>query len=209
MEATFKLEGAKEFANLLKNLPMEMERSAVYSGLRGAALPVKKAVQRKAPIYQGKGHASRTTSTWANTGSNVSVLPGTLKRSITIRKNPKQKLGVLVGPGRAFYAMFLEWGAKAHKIEPMGLRPVRFPKRVSSEQRAALRGKAPRMLADYTTGRFFGKKVNHPGVKKRPFLGPALQESKQEMVTAFGRSLASAINRNADKWLGKYRVKRR
>ena len=209
MDVTYKLEGAAEFANLLKNLPMEMEKKAVLTAVRSAANVVKKAVQRKAPVYQGRGHASRTTSTWANTGSNVSMLPGALKRSIVAKKNPKKKLGMLVGPGRAFYAMFLEWGAKAHTIVPMGLRGVRKPKRVSNEAFAAARSKAPRGLADYTTGRFFGKKVNHPGVRKLPFLAPALHESHQAIVEAFGRTLASSINREADRWLGKYRVKRK
>jgi len=210
MDVTAKLEGAKEFSNLLKKLPAEMERSAVQTGLQGAARVVKKKVQEKAPVYQGKGHPTRTTPMWGNAGSNVTIMPGTLKRSIVIRKDKKQKLGILVGPGRAFYAHFLEWGTKAHKIIATGNRyNVRWPKWMKPSERAERSRKFPRMLADYTTGKFFGKEVRHPGSRKRPFLVPALDSSKQEMIAAFGKSLATGIDREANKLIGKYKVRRK
>ena len=70
MDVTFKLEGAKEFSNLLQKLPMEMEKSAVQSGLDGAGNVLKKAVQEKAPVYRGRGHATRTSPIYRSTGSN-------------------------------------------------------------------------------------------------------------------------------------------
>lgn len=199
MDVTAKLEGAKEFANLLRNLPMELEKKAVLSAVRSGSTVVKKAVQRRAPVYQGRGHAR----------GKKTVFPGMLKRSIISRKDPKEKLGMLVGAGRAWYAHLVEWGAKAHQIVPKGLRAIRFPKRMNAAQRSAAHAAMPKALADYTRGVFFGKKVNHPGARKRPFMLPALQESQQALVAAFGRALASSIDREASKWLGKYKVRRR
>lgn len=191
-DVTYKLEGMKEFADLLSKLPMEMEKKAVNTAVRSASFILKKAVKENAPVYKGRGHPSRTTSRRANKGSNVTIFPGVLKRSIRVVVNKKEKLSNFVGVGRAFYAMFLEWGTKPHIIEPKGL---------------GFKG-APQVLADYTTRRFFGKKVKHPGIRKRSFLTGALHKSHKPIVSAFGESLAGSINREADKWLNKYKVKR-
>jgi HK97 gp10 family phage protein len=207
MDIEFKLDGAKEFSNLLRKLPTEMELSAVQSGLIAASNVLKKAVQQKAPVYKGRGHATRTTQMWKNTGSNATVLPGTLKRSVVVRKNRKNKLSRLVGTGRAFYAHFLEYGTKAHKIVASRHRPHRFPKRMTGAERSASQRSMPGALADSTTGTFFGREVRHPGARKKPFMIPAMEAARNEMVSAFGKGLARGIDREAGKWILKYRVR--
>lgn len=206
MDVKFELKGAKEFANLLSKLPMEMEKTAVLSALRSAAGVVKKAVVQKAPVYQGHGHSIHTTATWANTGSNFVKFPGTLKRSIVVRKNAKKKLSYLVGTGKAFYGHFVEWGTQAHTITAGRHRAHRFPKWMAGKDRKRAQSQMPGMLADSTTGQFFGKTVHHPGARKHPFLVPALESSKADMVRKFGQTLATSLNKEAGRLIAKYNV---
>lgn len=109
----------------------------------------------------------------------------TLKRSLFVKVNRQRdpfSITAQVGPttGRSakydgWYAHLVEFGVDPHEITV----------------------KNRKVLVDYST--VYGKKVQHPGVPAKPFLTPAFEQNKQEIVEAQRKKLWEAIRKQAAK----------
>ena len=84
----------------------------------------------------------------------------------------------------AFYGNFLE---------DSGAKPHRIPRLVSAKARG---GRARKGV--YIPGVGFRKSAQHPGFRRRPFLGPALEETQTTMV----ETLAAVLRGKAEERMG-------
>lgn len=114
------------------------------------------------------------------------MLTGDLKKSIKVitgstDKRDSRVVHVGVFGKESPLAHIVEFGTVAHRIAT----------------------KKKRILAD-GQGRFFGRVVNHPGAREKPFLRPAADTTASEVVKVIGNALADGIEREAIK-LGKRR----
>lgn len=155
MDVDIKVTGAKEIAEVLKQLPIAIADKVTVTGLRAGANIVRKEIQSRAPIYRGpqitfKGKRYRV------------LIPGLLKNSIKVRTIAKKKGGAQVAvyvAWRAFYALFLEYGTST--------------------------------------------------IQAMPFMRPAWEQVKEQVMTAILASMSRGIVREALKLAGKYRKKRK
>jgi HK97 gp10 family phage protein len=113
---------------------------------------------------------------------NAPVYTGLMKKSFLIRLLKVAGYSMTIGVGLhrkwAYYGHMVEFGTKPHE-------------EVSK-----------RLMASEKTGQVFGYKVEHPGIKAEPFLGPAFDTKKEAAVQAIGDVLAKAINRIFKKQTG-------
>lgn len=124
---------------------------------------LKREAMRRAPV--GKG--TLRDSAYVQTDERSDYKRGKRDRRPLFRKRGKG--GVLVGFA-AFYAnLFEDSGVVAHRMPRKGNRPM------------AIKGIGVR------------SRVQHPGMRRRPFLGPALEASKEEMARAFAGVMSEAI----------------
>lgn len=95
--------------------------------------------------------------------------PGSIAGAIEIEVDITVPVPIArVGPNKDhWYAIFAEYGAKRHTIKTT----------------------TKKVLADGSA--VFGKEVNHPGVRKRPFVRPALDEN----IVAIRRKIGEVIAR--------------
>ncbi|HBV97777.1 MAG: hypothetical protein JL50_02950 [Peptococcaceae bacterium BICA1-7] len=78
----------------------------------------------------------------------------------------------LIGPDKRHWKWrFIEYGVGSHLIRP----------------------KRKEVLANKSAGEFFGEKVNHPGIAKKPFLRPALDENEDRIRQAIREELARVL----------------
>lgn len=91
---------------------------------------------------------------------------GRLRSSIGILRSRPDGLGTVIGTN-VTYAPVVEFGSRAHEI------------RIKNKS-VLTNGKV-----------FFGKSVNHPGTKPQPFLYPAYEKGKKNMISRLTRLLRS------------------
>ena len=124
---------------------------------------LKREAMRRAPVAKG----TLRDSAYVQTDERTDYKRGRRDRRTLFRKRGKG--GVLVAFA-AFYANMLEdSGVKTHSMPRRGARPM------------VIRGIGIR------------SKVQHPGMRRKPFLGPALEAVKEEMTRAFVGELGPAI----------------
>lgn len=112
--------------------------------------------------------------------SGANVKGGNLKKDIKVYEN-RAELSVSIGNSKlAPYALFVHQGTKPYTIKP-------------------LKKKA---LANVGAGAFFGKKVNHPGIKANPYLltaannylkSPSMDKASKLLGTNIGDVVATNI----------------
>lgn len=104
-------------------------------------------------------------------GASVKVADG-----IKIAELPRQNQAVSVGVGptdKQWWAVFIERGVRPHKITASSAKALRFVG---------------------TTGEFIYRRgVQHPGVKARPFMAPAADQSHGEIVDAMAAKAETII----------------
>lgn len=101
-----------------------------------------------------------------------------LKRHIIVKKSRRTQYSVTYQIGttkKAFYAHFFEFGTSPHLIKVF--------------KKKSLAG----------GGAFFGKEVQHPGQKAKPFLRPAMDTKRGEALQKIGEKLMETINKEAVK----------
>lgn len=122
-------------------------------------------------IPQLKGAISRS----------VELVQRTAMRKAPVNKqsgggNLRQSIKTYIDPLRgrvaaeAKYAAAVEMGTSPHIIRAHG-----------------------KTLANRRTGQFFGKTVQHPGTRAQPFMRPAVDDSKPEMVQFFRTALVNVL----------------
>lgn len=105
--------GGKQLDDLLKTLPMKVQKNMLRSAMRAGAA-----------VYRAKAR------------ENVPVHLGALKKSIRITSNSKQgwvRASVKVGNAVAWYAHLVEYGTRAHKIKAAKGRALRLGQVVVAE----------------------------------------------------------------------------
>ncbi len=128
-----------------------------------AGQALKREAQRRAPVAMGTLKASA----YVQTDSRTDRAKGKRDRRSHFRKRGKG--GVLVAFA-AFYANMLEdSGARRHRIPGAGKKVIRI------------------------AGVGFRASAEHPGMQARPFLGPALEATKDEITRAFVGEMGPAI----------------
>lgn len=96
-----------------------------------------------------------------------------------------------IGPGGdAFYGGILNQGAKPHRIPKLRRRLRRFERAQGKTLKSINAEKGPLAFG----GRVFSR-VNHPGVRARPFITTALAASQERAVAAMGRTIWAGIER--------------
>ena len=193
-----RIEGAKEMAQVFRQLPQALQRPVLESALRAGGKIVVEDAERR--LGEGK-----STLSLRRHGITPATRPFTVSRSPARAAETAQ---LLVKPSKGWFVlMFREFGTKAHRIVP----------RVStaSGARSALKGRATRrigalgvararVLANVATGQVFGPSVAHPGQKARPFLGPAIASSAGTALEEIGRALGRAIEARAKRLAGSF-----
>lgn len=99
---------------------------------------------------------------------------GYLKKSISVHDEFKDSVIISAGDGHAPYAAFVHEGTRPHVIRP----------------------KDKKALADKKTGRFFGRKVQHPGTKPNPFMLRAAKKTAPEINRLIGGDVERAVSRS-------------
>ena len=96
---------------------------------------------------------------------------GSIAQTIVIELDDTSPIPkVKIGPDEDhWYANIIEFGAKRHRIKIKN-------KTVLSEGQE-----------------FYGKEVNHPGFRKRPFMRPALDDNMDEIKREMGRVIARRL----------------
>lgn len=124
---------------------------------------LKRAAAARAPVRSG----TLRDSGYVQTDTRTDYRKGRRDRRTLFRKRGAG--GVLVAFA-AFYAnMFEDSGVKRHRVPRKGYKVLRIP------------GVGLRSVAQ------------HPGMKARPFLGPALEANKETITRAFAGELEDAI----------------
>lgn len=128
-------------------------------------------------LEEARRNAPRATGQMARSGYVAIAGRSTHKP----QRRDRKKLPVVVG-GSAVVA-FASW--YANFSEDSGARPHRIPR----QGRARRRGL-------FIPGVGYRRAVMHPGMKRRPFLGPALEATKTAMVRRFAGVLGDDLERD-------------
>ena len=165
--------GGREAERALRELPIELQKGALYAALHRAAGVVQQAVQAAAP--QGTEPTRKTRRVWSATvrvrgrrtklrlAAPVSIAYdyGRLRQNIRRRRaNLRQtgEIAVSVTRGRAFWAFFLEQGTRRMRPHPFWQNASR---RAAADARAefeaAFRAAVQRHLSRGYTARAFNR----------------------------------------------------
>lgn len=159
LSGDYDLRGFAELDAKLRALPNAVAGELLKDAVRAGGTVIRDEARRRAP---------RKTGTLVKY-LRVRILRGRRGSGVTARIGTS---------ARAFYAMWLELGARPHLI--------------ANKQKS---GK--RVLANSEAGVIYGKVAAHPGVKPRPFLRPALDAKGPEAVRVMGQVLWAGIQRVA------------
>jgi HK97 gp10 family phage protein len=181
-----RITGARQLEAVLKKLPHEIRGRVLDAAMRAGGRVLQQELKATAPVG-AKPHPK-----YGHLRDNVRVIR--VKRS-------KASAHFAVSVGRAFWAIWLEFGAAPHVIEPRGEKLRRYVAR-RRIRRDVSRFVKRTLLADQ--GQVFGRKVDHPGVTARPWMRPAFDKVSLRMLDATGKSLGAGIARAARRLAGPY-----
>ena len=170
--AETRIDGLSDLYKLMQELPGKVEGNIVRGALRAGQTVIKNAIQAKAPQKSGA-----------------------LRNSVRIRfKSKSQKKGyvrmqVVVGDKKAWYSHLIEYGTASFytgKGKSIG-RPyiIRAKDSKGNELGTGLKRRALKIGATMVD------QVTHPGIKPKPFVRPAFDESQGaalEAVIAYMRN---------------------
>lgn len=119
-----------------------------------------------------------------------------------IGKNPKgsgpeANIGVKRG-SKGWYGKFFETGAKGHEIKPKNGKVLAFTQSSGSAEFANSRGTLKKLkyfrtksgyTLDANEAKIYFKRVDHPGIASRPFLRPAFDRNKTEIIKTVGDAI--------------------
>lgn len=120
MDVGFNVSGLEEINRLLTALPDKAAKRALDAGLRAGGNIIRKEAISRAPVLKGKPRIVMYR------GKKRIIVPGFLKKSISVNSEGIQKNGVLFKVKvlkKAFYAHWLEWGTSKMPAQPF-MRPA-------------------------------------------------------------------------------------
>jgi HK97 gp10 family phage protein len=171
--ATTTISGLRELDAMMKALPAKIERNV----MRGAIRAGQKVIHDAA-----KG----------NLRANGSVDSGELERSVRIRfKRKSERFGwirayVMAGNEKAYYAHFVEYGTASY-YSGNG-RSTRKPYEIT-----------PKVAGSLFLGGIFRESVEHPGIRPKPFMRPAVDNNSDAAIAAVVRYMEKRIPKEMNK----------
>ncbi len=164
MEIEIKAEGFKELMEQLDELATpRVQRKIVNNAVREGARVVKAEAEMK--LGKGKGYIGIGTPRKKYWGADTVASIG---------------IGILK---KHWQVVFEEYGTRAHKvIAGQIIRKGRNITGIRKRRGGIWTGSEAKILADIETGQFFGKEVTIPAQPAKPFLRPALDAKKTEVL---------------------------
>lgn len=165
--------GLKELDDLLKQLPVNIEKNV----LRGAMRAGQKVIADTAK---------------ANLRKEGAIDTGELEKSIRIRfKRKSEKFGwvrafVFAGNEKAYYAHWVEYGTASYYVGSG--RTVGQPYEIT-----------PKVAGSLFLGGAFRESVMHPGAKPKPFMRPAVDQSYNAAIDAVVQYMQKRIPKEMKK----------
>jgi HK97 gp10 family phage protein len=148
-----RFKGGKELQEALNQLPAKIERNVMRSALRQGANVILNQARQNVPVDDSDLKKSINVSTRARGG----------KATATLR----------AGDEKAFYAHFIEYGVKPHKIKARRRKTLAF---------------------EVDDGMAFPKTVNHPGARAQPFMRNALDDKSDEAIAAVAAQIRKVLS---------------
>lgn len=152
----FHIEGGKELDKMLQTLPTKLEKNIMRAALVAGARVIMKEAKAHAPVGRPSNVNAKLYGGYAGAlRDSVRVTSGFSKKGAayaSVKAGGRTKKGADV-----FYAHIVEYGARSHTIKPRGKRME---------------------IGD----KFVAGAVEHPGVRPRPFMRPALDNRLDEAL---------------------------
>jgi HK97 gp10 family phage protein len=160
---TFRTDGTAELLRNIEQFPKKIQRRIINGALRDASKPIIQATRVNAPVETGALRRSiRPTTVRKGKYGPVMLVHVGKKRTI---KNRRTKM---TREEDAYYAKFVEFGAKAHPIV------------------------ATRKLLKLKSGRF-ARSVKHPGTPKQEFFTRAINTQASTATQVFVKQVRARL----------------
>lgn len=169
--ATTQISGMRELDRALSVLPDKIAQNVLRQAVAAGAGEMKRAAKRRCPRRTGK-LAKSIKFKYKRIGR------GSRSGRVYYQVGPSEKYGHLV-----------EFGTSSHVIKPSLSRRIKKKARGEAVSEYWGLGKDGR----------FGKKVDHPGGTAKPFLRPAFDEGRSEIIGAMRKRMFKGIEREARK----------
>ena len=170
---TGKVEGLAEIVATLKDLPEKLQRKVVRKALAKATKPTLAAARQRCPKDAGllKKSLGRKTVTYVESGSIVAIIGprGGFERMVTRRGRSKPEKA-----NPLYYAHLVEFGTKPHSLARAD---TKIGRRIANDMKIRM----------------------HPGTKARPFMRPAFDSTKGEVLRIFGEEVAKGLEQEMAK----------
>lgn len=162
--------GGAALAEFLKTLPLKLEKNIMRSALAAGARVIAAEVKAKAPV------GPPSTENVKLYGAYAGALRDSVRVSTKNEKGGKISAKVTVGGqnkkgAKVFYAHFVEFGTKAHKIKP-------------GKKRAMALG-----------GALLTTTIDHPGAKPKPFVRPAFDSKSGAAMEAVAAQIRARLTK--------------
>ncbi len=155
------VKGLDQLQKFLDQLPAKIEKNVMRGALRAGAKPVLAAAKANAPVATPSAENQRLY------GLHSGALRDSIRISVSV-KGGKVTAAVKAGKGDVYYARFVEYGTRAHKIAAANKGFLGFANR-------------------------YYKSVEHPGSGPRPFMRPALDSQATAAVLATGEYIKKRL----------------
>lgn len=161
------VKGLADIQAFLDTLPAKLERNVVRGGLRAGTMVIKTAAVQMCPVGPPSSEGAKL----------YGLREGSLRDSIrvTTRVNLGQVTATVTAGGKnakwgdVWYAHLIEFtGAKPHTITAKGMKSLSF-------------------------GGLFFQSVNHPGMRPKPFMRPALDSQATNAVIAAAEYMRNSL----------------
>lgn len=154
-----RVKGMKELEAALKQLPNKIQVNIARGAIRKGAQVVQQEMIARAPVGRGSYGGALRDSIRVGTTALGGKVGG------YVRAGGKRK-----GRKNVYYAHFIEWGTKAHRIRSDKGMPI---------------GRGGRVVHE----------VFHPGIQPKPFARPALDLRYRDAIAATAARVAQLLRR--------------
>ena len=159
-----KINGLKELESYLKVLPAKLQKNVLRGAMRKGMKEIQKEAKARAPVGPPSGYSAKAGGYAGALRDSIRISTRAFRFQVRVALKAG---GELKGKNvDVFYAHFLEWGTAPHTI--------------NSKRGMRIGGKV-----------FFS--VEHPGIKPRPFMRPALDMKHTQAVIETARAMANKL----------------
>jgi len=173
LKNTMHIKGLAELGKFMQELPQKIERNVLRAALSAGAQVVKEAAKANCPVGETSSKNKRIYGGYA----------GALKKSIRVGSKINLRKGQVVAYVRAggksrkstadtYYAHIIEYGAVGHRIGSK-----KYNNRLYIEK----------------YGRWVQGPVNHPGMKGKPYMRPALDAESERAILVIANFIRNRL----------------